>query len=114
MAHQKHDKKVLRANDWKKYTLQVLRNRGRKRKLDVTIQEKDLQQPNYCPVLGIPLVYNNKIKFCDNSASVDRIDNTKGYIPGNVHVISFKANRLKSNATSEELMKVATYFSNRE
>ena len=38
------------------------------------------------------------------SPSLDRIDSTKGYVPGNVWVISNKANRMKSNAAAEELI----------
>lgn len=64
--------------------------------------------PIYCPVLGIKLVPGGQIK--DHSPSLDRIDNTKGYVKGNVHVISDRANRLKSDGTPEELMKVALYF----
>ena len=112
MAHQKHDIIRLRDNNWKKYTIQNLRSSKKRRGHEVTITEADLTQPNYCPVLGISLVYDNKKRPQDNSASVDRIDNTKGYVSGNVHVISMKANRLKSNATVEELLKVANYFAN--
>jgi hypothetical protein len=39
----------------------------------------------------------------DNAASIDRIDSTKGYLPGNVQVISYRANILKQNATLHEL-----------
>lgn len=39
----------------------------------------------------------------DNSASIDRIDNDKRYVKGNVWIISTKANRIKSNATLAEL-----------
>lgn len=46
----------------------------------------------------------------DGSPSLDRLDCRKGYVRGNVEVISWKANRIKSNATVMELMKVATYY----
>ena len=41
-------------------------------------------------------------------ASIDRIDSTKGYEKGNVWVISGRANRIKNDATPEELMRIAT------
>jgi hypothetical protein len=41
------------------------------------------------------------------SPSLDRIDNNKGYIKGNVEVISWKANIMKSNASPEELVEFA-------
>lgn len=112
MAHQKHDNSLLKTNYWKRYTVQRLKSSKKKRGHEVTITEDDLTQPNYCPVLGIKLVYDNKARPRDNSPSVGRIDNTKGYIPGNVHVISMRANQLKSDATVEELLKVANYFNN--
>lgn len=56
----------------------------------------------HCPVLGMELIYGNRYKQVDNSASLDRIVPNIGYIEGNVHVISLKANRIKNDATLEE------------
>jgi hypothetical protein len=71
--------------------------------LDVT----DLVPPDVCPVLGIKIVLDNKGSgYHSDSASVDRIDPTKGYTKGNVRVISARANLLKNDATSEELRLV--------
>ena len=38
-----------------------------------------------------------------NTASLDRIDPDKGYVPGNIRIISFRANMLKNNASLKEL-----------
>jgi len=64
----------------------------------------------YCPVLGLELVYGGTKSIKDNSASIDRFDTTKGYIKGNVWIISHKANRMKSNATMKEIEKVYDYM----
>ena len=42
----------------------------------------------------------------DNSPNLDRIFPKKGYVPGNVRVISQRANRIKSDATVEEMRAV--------
>jgi hypothetical protein len=61
-----------------------------------------------CPILGIELCYTNLV-LADNSPTIDRIDNTLGYIEGNIQVLSCLANRMKSNATPEQLLKFAEY-----
>jgi hypothetical protein len=71
--------------------------------LDVT----DVIPPDFCPVLGIKLeLHNQGSGYHVDSASVDRIDPTKGYTKGNVRVISARANLLKNDATSDELRLV--------
>ena len=47
-----------------------------------------------------------------NSPSLDRIDNSKSYVKGNVKVISYKANILKGNGSIEELSAVVRYMEN--
>jgi hypothetical protein len=45
-----------------------------------------------------------------NAASIDRTDSAKGYVPGNVAIMSAKANRLKSDSTAEDMRKVLEYL----
>ena len=69
--------------------------------------EEDIPEiPKYCPVLGIEIKSNTTNAPLDSSPSLDRIDSSKGYIKGNVRIISNRANRIKSDATIEELRKV--------
>jgi hypothetical protein len=61
-----------------------------------------IRLPVFCPILNVPLLYDAR-KGAPNQPSLDRIDSSKGYVDGNVHVISLRANILKRDATPEEL-----------
>jgi len=63
--------------------------------------------PAVCPVLGIPLVANTVAGPLDSSPSVDRITPALGYVPGNIRIISNRANRLRGDATAAELALIA-------
>lgn len=88
--------------------LAAARQRARRKGVLFSICREDIRLPALCPVLGIALelAWGGRK---DNSPSLDRIDNRKGYIPGNMAVISWRANRIKSDANAEELQKVASY-----
>ena len=65
--------------------------------------------PERCPALGLLLCRGADTPL-DNSPSVDRLVPELGYIPENCRIISSKANRLKNNATPEELLAVALWL----
>lgn len=65
--------------------------------------------PTHCPVLGIELNYENENKD-ENSPSFDREDSNIGYISGNVHVISWRAKRIKNDGTLGEHEKIVEYM----
>lgn len=69
---------------------------------DFNLELSDIVFPTHCPVLGMPLVLSDK-HVKDDSPSLDRIDSTKGYVKGNVWVISQRANRIKNDSTLDEL-----------
>lgn len=69
--------------------------------------------PTHCPILKIELINGTDV-FHDNSLSLDRIIPSKGYIKGNVCVISDRANRLKRDATLEELKSLVYYLESKE
>jgi len=84
------------------------RRRAKKKQLDFNISLDDVVLPSVCPVLGITLQIG--ADNIDSSPSLDRLDPSKGYVKGNVNVISYRANTLKNNATSEELLKVVKWM----
>lgn len=78
---------------------------------DLTLTDlNNLTFPITCPVLGIPLTFNRS-SASDNSYSIDRIDSSKGYTIDNIVVISLRANKLKNNASKDELKSISDYFS---
>ena len=85
------------------------KKRAKKFGLDFNIEVQDCEAPEYCPVLGIRLVSTNSGPS-DNSPTLDRINPAKGYVKGNVVVISNRANRIKNDATVEEMRRVADWF----
>lgn len=85
------------------------KKRALKKELEFNIIRTDIVIPEYCPILGIPLLRGSKVVNA-NSPSLDRIDPSKGYVKGNIQVISNRANTIKNDATPEELMKVALFM----
>lgn len=77
---------------------------GREFNLDV----EDIIIPEKCPILETPFILKDK----DFAPSVDRIDNSKGYIKGNVAVISKLANTMKNRATCEQLKMFSKNITN--
>jgi hypothetical protein len=92
----------------------LAKRRAKIKGLEFSIEEKDIDIPILCPILGIPIVKvytkGKSTGPTPNSPSRDRIDNSKGYIKGNVKVISHKANSMKHSATKEELIRFANWI----
>jgi len=84
------------------------RNRAQRFKLDFDLSPEDIIIPDVCPVLGINILPKQG-KRTNNTHSLDRIDNSRGYVKGNVAVISWRANRLKADASLAELEKLTEY-----
>ena len=88
--------------------LSSAKSRAMKSNLDFNLELIDIIIPEFCPILGIKL-NKNRIKFGPDSPSLDRVDTTKGYIKGNVKVISHRANTMKSDMTKEQIRKLYEY-----
>jgi hypothetical protein len=92
-----------------RYLLNLAKQRARRNGLAFDIDETDIIIPEFCPILGIKLErvrgYNRT-----TSPSLDRIDNSKGYVKGNVVVVSYRANSIKQDATLDELKKVVRFY----
>lgn len=92
-----------------KWLLNTAKARARKKGTECTITLADIVVPEFCPILGIP-IFSSDGKVGPNSPSIDRVDTSKGYIPGNVAVISHRANQIKSDMTPEIARNIVRYF----
>ena len=86
-----------------------VKNSAKERKInkEFNLEVSDIIIPEYCPYLGIKLSINFEDRYSGNYFTCDRIDSSKGYIKGNVQVISRKANTMKNDATESELIAFA-------
>ena len=91
------------------YMFANAKGRAKREKLPFGLSIEDCVIPDICPLLGIKIKQmprGEKItgrQRADDSPSLDRIDPAKGYVKGNVWVVSWRANDLKKDATVEEL-----------
>lgn len=95
-----------RISNW----LASIRYRAKKRGVPCTLRGPDLEEmlpPDMvCPVLGVEMRWGDK----DYGPSVDQILPSEGYTKENCMVMCMKANRIKSNATPEEIRLVAEFL----
>ena len=104
----------------KRWLLERIRSKCKKGNIPFNLTIEDLVVPELCPIFGIPLTFGIKtsdkfretrgVQTPDDSPSVDRIFPKLGYVKGNVVIISYRANVLKSNATPEELQLIAEFY----
>ncbi len=85
-----------------KMLINSAKDRAKKNDIPFDITEADVEIPEVCPYLKTPFVRGTMY-----AASVDRIDPRLGYVKGNIEVISRKANLMKNNASTEELLEFA-------
>ena len=74
--------------------------------LPFAIEPHHIIIPAKCPVLGIELMQKGPR---EHRPSLDRVVPERGYVPSNIRVISFRANRIKSDASATELRAVLEY-----
>ena len=106
LARQSENYKLNRSN----YLFYAARARAKTLNLPFNIEKSDVVIPEFCPVLGIKFLSGDR----DTSPSLDRIKPELGYVKGNIEIISMRANRLKNNATVEELIKITDWMKSKE
>lgn len=102
-----------------RYLWRRAKSRAARDGLDFSITPEDIVIPTHCPVLGLELKINSaprgqgRAGGCSNSMSLDRMDSTRGYVKGNLMVMSQLANAMKNSATPEELLRFAEWITQR-
>ena len=89
------------------------RKRAKKIGVPCDIDLADIVIPSTCPVLGLPLRKGVK-KTQDGSPSLDRLSPERGYVKGNIWVISHRANRIKNDSSLEEIKKLINAIKKQE
>jgi hypothetical protein len=101
-----------RAGNMERHLYNVARLRAKKTGVPFAITREDVVIPTHCPVLGIPLIVGVYGMGAMNpqSPSLDRLVPSLGYVPGNVAVISWRANRIKLDGTAAEHRAIADWM----
>lgn len=88
------------------------KTRAKRAGREFNIEVSDVIVPEFCPVLGMKLqrAEGRSFRSKDASPSLDRIDSSKGYVKGNIRVISWRANIVKGDATMAEIEAVVAYM----
>jgi hypothetical protein len=96
-------------SDPRRRLVTLARWRAKRDGVPCTITHTDFDYPRFCPALGLPLQVGQG-RLTDNSPTLDRIIPERGYVPGNVIVVSWRCNKLKSDASPGELRRIASFY----
>lgn len=109
VCHQCANRQGNLSSDPIKVMLGAAKVRAKKSGISFSLTREDISIPEICPVLGIKL-QRGSIQQRDASPSIDRIIPELGYVPGNIAIVSYRANRIKNNGTVEEHRRIATWM----
>lgn len=111
---EKHRVVLSRRTNPLKFVLQQARRRARTNNWEFDLDIEYIQSiwTGVCPILNVPLAIGQEAGSIPqtNRGSLDRIDSSKGYVKGNVHFISSRANLIKNNATFEEFELIYNWW----
>ena len=103
--------KKFKPESFKKWMLTRTKSKAKRAGMEFNLTMEDIDWVEVCPCFGHKLEYiQHLMKDRLKAPSLDRIDNQKGYVKGNVRVVSFRANRIKSDFSSEDLGKIGSWF----
>lgn len=107
-------KRMKQASDWQddnmlRYRFLSARTRSKKSGLEFSITVETVNQlwedcSGNCYYTGLPMVLERSDNM--NSVSLDRLDSSKGYVPGNVVLCRSIVNIMKSDLSEAEFSQV--------
>lgn len=101
----------VKCTDPRSKMLNRAKSRAKRKGYAFNIEISDIIIPKICPIMGIELIYHTGSPGGkNNSPSIDKIDPTKGYVKGNIRIISHLANMMKNHATEKELITFANWI----
>lgn len=113
IKHRDHINKLSkdrRKRNYIGYMISRAKSRAKIKNIEFNLDKDNVKIPNLCPALKIPIFIHTDNKPTANSASLDRLDNSKGYINDNINVISNRANTIKADATFEEFEAIYKWW----
>jgi len=114
--HLRDAKRTYQAKEWRRVLINAARARAKKLGLPFALTVENITWPEFCPILGLrldPTPCIGQGRKSDNRPTIDRVVPALGYVPGNVAVISWRANRLKSDARLQDLEAIVRWLKNR-
>jgi hypothetical protein len=100
--------------DWYKKdprTVMLLSAKGRAKRDGriFDLKKSDITIPSHCPILGLLLECGTRESH-ENAPTLERINPSGDYVKDNVIVISYRANRIKNDASLQELAAILSFF----
>lgn len=87
----------------KRYLIKLAKISAKNRGIEFNLSTEDIIIPKKCPILNKEF----DPKSFKYTYSIDRLNNSKGYLSDNIRIISRLANLMKSSASDEELLTFA-------
>lgn len=96
-------------HDPARYILKVVKARAKQKNMDFDLTLEYLAEliaPRRCAITGLELRWNPTKLRDPSSISLDRIDSSKGYVQGNVQIVSLIYNMAKQDWTKDQVLEL--------
>jgi hypothetical protein len=93
----------------KQQLVSKIKAQSKLKNIEFNITKDDIDWIEFCPIMDIKIDYYTTEFRKHNTASFDRRDPNKGYIKGNVFIISNIANMRKSDLNVQQIERLLNY-----